>query len=92
MRNISSFNVSTREDLVHVILPEHVPAFAFRERLKVSHIDPRKYVVLGDTETALAAVDALRSNFTGEITLITTSPYGKFENTDVFRRKFCPLT
>ena len=76
MRSISSFNVSTREEAIHVIVPEHVPAFAIREKLKISGIDPRKFVVFGDSETALSAVDALRSNFTGEILLVTTSPFG----------------
>lgn len=49
-------------------------------------------VILGDTETALAAVDALRSTFTGEIILVTTSPFGQFENVDVLRKKFSPLS
>ncbi len=47
---------------------------------------------LGDTETALSAVDALRTSFTGEVLLVTTSPYGQFENLDVLRRKFSPLS
>jgi hypothetical protein len=46
------------------------------------------YVVIGDSLTALSAVDALRTNFTGNIVLIPTSQFGAFENTDVMLRKF----
>lgn len=69
-----------------------MPAFALREKLKVSNIDPRKFIVYGDSETALSAIDTLRQSFTGEIVLVTCSPYGAFENTDVLRRKFHPLS
>ena len=49
-------------------------------------------MVLGDSETALAALDALRSSFTGNIICVPQSPFGSFENLDVLRRKFTPLT
>jgi hypothetical protein len=75
-----------------VIIPEHVPAFARRKKLKNAKIDPRRIIVLGDTETALSSVDALRTSFTGEVLLVTTSPFGQFENLDVLRRKFGPLS
>lgn len=55
-------------------------------------VDPRRIVVMGDSETALAAVDGLRTSYAGEIVLISTSPYGQFENMDVLRRKFGPLS
>jgi hypothetical protein len=48
-------------------------------------------VILGDTETALSAIDALRMSFTGKIVVIPSSPYGSFENTDVLTRKFSPI-
>jgi thioredoxin reductase len=73
-------------------VPEHIPAFARKKMLKRSKIDPRNMVIIGDSETALAAVDALRTSFTGQITLIPCSPYGAFENQDVLRRKFSPLS
>ncbi len=47
---------------------------------------------LGDSETALAAIDALRSSFTGNIECVPLSPFGAFENLDVVRLKFTPLT
>lgn len=50
------------------------------------------YVILGDSVTALSAIDALRANFTGNIVLIPQSPYGAFENTDVLSRKLGPLS
>ena len=73
-------------------MPEHVPAFQRKKYIKRATIDPRTYVVLGDTETALTAVDTLRCNFTGKIVLVATSPYGSFENTDVLQRKFSPIS
>lgn len=50
------------------------------------------YVILGDSLTALSAVDALRTNFTGNIVLIPQSQYGAFENTDIFTKKLGPLS
>ena len=47
---------------------------------------------MGDSEAALSAVDALRTSYAGEIILISTSPFGQFENLDVLRRKFGPLS
>lgn len=75
-----------------VVIPEHVPPFANRQKLKRNMVDPRRIVVMGDSETALAAVDGLRTSYAGEIVLISTSPYGQFENMDVLRRKFGPLS
>jgi hypothetical protein len=59
--------------------------------LKKSIIDPRTYVVIGDSEAALSAIDALRSSFTGRLICIPTSPYGTFENTDILNHSFAPL-
>lgn len=48
-------------------------------------------MILGDTETALSAIDALRTNYTGRIVVVPSSPYGQFENLDVLNKKFSPL-
>jgi hypothetical protein len=37
-------------------------------------------------------VDALRTNFTGNIVLIPQSQFGAFENTDILMRKLGPLS
>ena len=74
-----------------MIIPEHVPVFARRTMIQKAAIDPRTFVVIGDTETALSAVDTLRTNYTGRIVLVPTSPYGAFENHDILTRKFTPL-
>ena len=73
-------------------MPEHIPAFAKRKFLGRSKIDPRTFVVLGDSEAALSAIDALRMNFTGNIVCIPISTYGQFENQDILKRKLTPLT
>lgn len=88
MRNISSFVVQTREEEVKLVVPNHIPAFQQKKMLNRSKVDPRKIVVVGDSEAALSSIDALRTTFTGEIILIPQSPYGAFENTDVLNRKF----
>lgn len=59
--------------------------------LKRAIIDPRTFVILGDSETALSAIDALRTNFTGRIVIVPMSPYGSFENNDILYRKFSPI-
>jgi apoptosis-inducing factor 3 len=92
LRSISSFVCQVRDGEVKVTVPEHIPAFARKKMLKREKIDPRNMVIIGDSETALAAVDGLRTSFTGQITLIPCSPYGAFENLDVLRRKFSPLS
>jgi len=48
-------------------------------------------VILGDSETALAAIDGLRAAFTGRIVVVPSSPYGQFENTDILNKKFTPI-
>lgn len=72
-------------------MPEHVPAFAKKELMKKLLIDPRTFVILGDSETALSAIDALRTSFSGRIIVVPASPFGAFENTDVFTRKFSKI-
>jgi len=67
LRAISSFVVNVRDEKLQVVVPEHIPAFARKKMLKKQNIDPRTIVVLGDSETALAALDALRTSFTGNI-------------------------
>ena len=74
-----------------MIMPEHVPAFAKKKFIKRQNIDPRTFVVLGDSDSALAVIDALRTNFSGRIVVVPSSPYGQFENTDLLNRKFTPL-
>lgn len=74
-----------------MVIPEHVPAFAKKKYLKRQNIDPRTFVVLGDSDAALSVIDALRASFTGRIVVIPTSPYGQFENTDILNRKFSPI-
>lgn len=92
LRNLSSFHTQTREGQVQVTVPEHVPAFARKKFLKRSKLDPRVFVIVGDSETALSAVDALRTTFTGEIIVLPVSAFGQFENLDVFRRKMNKLS
>lgn len=73
-------------------LPEHIPAFARRKFLQRETIDPRIYVVLGDNETALAAIDALRTSFTGRIIMVPCTTFGAFQNVGVMKRDLSPLT
>lgn len=63
-----------------MIIPEHIPPFQRKRYIKRANIDPRTFVVLGDTETALAALDALRCNYTGKLIVVPSSPFGAFEN------------
>ena len=72
-------------------MPEHVPAFAKKKFIKRENLDPRTFVILGDSEAALSAIDGLRAGFTGRIVVVPSSPYGQFENSDIFNRKFTPL-
>jgi len=72
-------------------MPEHVPAFAKKKFIKRQHLDPRTFVILGDSETSLAAIDGLRAGYTGKIVVIPSSPFGQFENTDILNRKFTPI-
>ena len=88
LRNISSFLIQNREEKVKMVIPEHVPAFAKKKFIQKAKIDPRTFLILGDTEAALSAVDALRTHFTGRIVLVPTSSFGSFQNTDIFTRKF----
>lgn len=86
LRNLSTFAVKTRNGEIELTVPEHIPAFSKKKFLKRQNIDPRVFVILGDNETALAAIDALRTCFTGRIILIPTSNFGSFENVDIMRK------
>jgi hypothetical protein len=48
--------VRIRNDQIEVIVPEHIPAFTKKQFLKRELIDPRVFVVLGDSESALSAI------------------------------------
>jgi nitrite reductase/ring-hydroxylating ferredoxin subunit/thioredoxin reductase len=91
MRNLSNFPISVRGGAVEMTVPEHIPAFARKRFLKREAIDPRVFVVLGDNETALAVIDALRTGFTGRIIMIPCSNFGAFENTDTMKHTLAPL-
>lgn len=91
MRNLSTFSIKVRNEKIELIAPEHVPAFSKKKFLKRETIDPRTYVILGDNETALSVIDALRTNFTGRIIVVPSSNFGSFENTDILRRELGPL-
>lgn len=80
LRNISSFLIQVREENIQLVVPEHIPAFAQKKYLEREIIDPRTFVIVGDSETALSVIDALRSGYTGRILLVATSPFGAFEN------------
>ena len=74
-----------------MIMPEHVPAFTNKAYIQRATIDPRVFVILGDSETALSAIDALRTNYTGRILVVPSSPFGQFENSDILNKKFSPI-
>lgn len=40
----------------------------------------------------MSAIDALRSGFTGRIIIVPSSSFGAFENTDIMKRQFGPLS
>lgn len=92
MRNISSFVTRVRKENVEIIVPDHIPAFILREHLAREDIDPRVYVVIGDSEAALSAILTLRWAYTGQIILFPTTPSGSFQNKDILLRKFGPLS
>jgi len=75
-----------------MVMPEHVPAFAKKKFIGRANIDPRTFVVLGDSEAALSVIDSLRMNYTGKIVLIPTSPFGAFENLDILNKKFSKIS
>lgn len=76
---------------MQIVMPEHVPAFSKKKFVQRAIIDPRTFIVLGDSEAAISAIDALRTNFTGRLVVVPASPYGSFENTDILNRKFSPI-
>ena len=86
LRNIATFSVKVRKGKLELTVPEHIPAFCRKKFLKRETIDPRTIVILGDNETALAAIDALRMSFTGRIVVIPFSDYGSFENVEAVKR------
>lgn len=76
LRNLSTFSLKIRNGKIEITVPEHIPAFCKKKFLKREMIDPRTIVVVGDNESALAAIDALRTNFTGRIIVIPVNAFG----------------
>lgn len=91
LRTLTQFPCRERKGMIEVVVPEHIPPFQKRPFVRREVIDPRCYVILGDTETALSAITALRSHFTGRIVMVPFSRYGTFENVDLLKRQFSPL-
>jgi hypothetical protein len=91
MRNITSFPIRVRKENIEMIIPDHIPAFNLREHLIREEVDPRVYVVIGDSEAALSNILTLRCAYTGQIILFPTTPSGGFQNKDILIRKFGPL-
>ena len=92
LRNISSFPTNIRKKKVQLVLPDHIPAFSLRETLNREDIDPRTFIIVGDSEAALSAIITLRYGFTGRIVVVPTNSSGSFENKEVLTRKFGPLS
>lgn len=59
--------------------------------LERSSADPRVFVVIGDTPPALAALEGLRSVFTGKLICIPLNQEGAFENVDMLKKTFKPM-
>lgn len=76
MRNLSSFSIKIRNENIELTVPEHIPAFSKKKFLKREIIDPRTFVIVGDNESTLSAIDALRTNFTGRIIVIPVNALG----------------
>jgi len=91
MKSLSSFNIQIRNEKVQVVAPDHIPAFAKRQILERVNADPRVFVVVGDTEAAISAIEGLRSNFTGKILCITQNTFGNFENKDMLSKNYRPI-
>jgi len=86
LRNLSTFDIKVRKGNIELTVPEHIPAFTRKKFLKRESIDPRCIVILGDNETALAAIDGLRTSFTGRIVVVPSNDFGAFENTEAMKR------
>lgn len=92
LRNIASFPCQTRKGIVSAVLPEDIPPFGIRNISNKGQLDPRTFVVVGDSEAALSAVITLRtSGFTGRVVLIPTSSYGAFQNKEAMLQNLGPL-
>jgi nitrite reductase/ring-hydroxylating ferredoxin subunit len=78
MRNLSVFPIMIRKGVITAVLPEQIPPFNQRKMVDYNQLDPRTFVIVGDSETALSAVIALRAGFAGKIVVIPTSPFGAF--------------
>mmetsp|Transcript_4104 Transcript_4104/g.6942 ORF Transcript_4104/g.6942 Transcript_4104/m.6942 type:complete len:192 (+) Transcript_4104:695-1270(+) len=92
LRNLSSFQTRVRDGKLEMVVPEHIPAFQKSKYLKRSSADPRVMVIVGDTDTSLSAIQALRQAFTGKIVLVPIRQFGRFENNEIMRKSFFPLS
>jgi len=61
MRSLTQFPCRSRKGKIEVIVPEHIPPFQKRPFVRREAIDPRCYVILGDSEAAMSAITSLRT-------------------------------
>jgi nitrite reductase/ring-hydroxylating ferredoxin subunit/thioredoxin reductase len=91
MRFLAGFPVSLKENKLLLKTPENfIPLFAFHKNMKTLDLDPRHFVLIGDTETTVAAVDSLKKVFSGRISIVNHQTGLDFIDFNKLSKSFFP--
>jgi len=90
---LATFPVSLRKNDLIVKLPKNkIPLYAKGSTADVSNeLDPRHFIIIGDTETAFSCVDTLTKIFSGKISIVSNQNENAFTDINKITKSFFPL-
>lgn len=91
MKFLATFPVSLKENKLFLKVPEDiVPLFSYHKNMKTLDLDPRHFVLIGDTETTVSAIDSLKKVFSGRITVVNHQTGLDFIDFNKLSKSFFP--
>ena len=91
MKYLASFPISLKENKLILKVPEdQLPLFSLHKDMDTLDLDPRHFVLIGDTETTVSALDSLKKVFSGKISLINHQTGLDFIDFNKLSKSFFP--
>ena len=93
IKNLASFKVGLKDDNIIIRLPKkRLPLFKHHlETNSNKKMDPRHYVIIGETETTTGALHVLKQCFNGDITVIRNNKDNNYLNNNKLKSSLFPL-
>ena len=89
---LATFPVSLRKNDILIKVPKgRIPLFAKAPYQEYSELDPRHFVLIGDTETTFGAIDTITKIFSGRISVISHQTGSDFVDFQKLSKSFFPI-